>query len=327
MGKRFSRPLSLRSGRKFGGRSPQGSNPLGWDPVANSEEGTESSLSWAKGGEDAATDLPSPNASMTWAHQGSDLPSPKISVILPPEILDKILENVPTDRGGRRTLMACALVAAWWTGPSQRHLFSSVEIHERNYKRWMNGVVLSESKDHLLEHVRSLQYACFVGYRMRHPPGGSRNYLSALRNLHSLTLCHTRVEHISETEFRACFSTFRETLTSLSLDNVTTSLSTFVTLVDYFPNITTLRLDSFELEPSSEPVPPLSRPLRGKLHLRDVDDHHSRSLDQFVNLDLEYEELVINFSPRYHIGVIEKALQISTSTVKYLRLTGEIQRK
>ena len=259
--------------------------------------------------------------------QGSKPPSPKTSVVLPPEILEEILENIPADRGNRRTLSACALVATWWAGPSQRRLFSSVDVYEENFKRWMDGVVLSRSKDHLLEHVRSLRYTRLVGYRTRHLPQDFGNCLSALRNLHSLTLCFTRVELLNEDEFRTCFSTFRETLTSLSLDNVTTSFSAFVTLVDYFPNITTLQLDSFELEPSSEPVPSLSRPLRGKLLLRDVDDCRSRSLGQFVKLDLAYEELVINFSPRYHLEVMERILRVSTGTVKSLRLTGEIHRE
>ena len=73
-----------------------------------------------------------------------------------------------------------------------------------------------------------------------------------------------------KTDFVLDFSAFRDTLTYPSLETFTASFSAFVTLVDYFPNITTLRLRSFELEPDGGPVPSLSRPLRGKLYVREV---------------------------------------------------------
>ena len=165
-------------------------------------------------------------------------------MILPPEIVGRILEQIPTTGEGRRTLISCASVATWWTGPSQRHLFSSVTIHERNYERWMNYVVLSGSEDHLLEYVRSLWHGRRPGlgikYRMRDLAQDSGEYLSALRNLRTLTLSNITVEHISEREFCTCFSTFRGSLTRLSLDTFATSFSAFVTLIDYFPNITML---------------------------------------------------------------------------------------
>lgn len=93
--------------------------------------------------------------------------------------------------------MACALVATWWTRPSQRRLFSSVAIQGGNYGRWMSGVVTPGPKVHLLEHVRSLWHSpgleSKLGYRMRHLPQDSGKYLSALRNLHSLTFHNTKI--------------------------------------------------------------------------------------------------------------------------------------
>ena len=205
-----------------------------------------------------------------WPSQRFSLPDLNASVTLPPEILDKILEHIPPNREGRPTLIACAFVATWWTGPSQRCLFSSVRIDQDNYERWMNGVVLTGSKAHLLELARSLRHSHVLDYRMQDLAQDSGEYLSVLRNLHSLALVNVCVEHISEDGFRACFSAFRDTLTYPSLETFTTSFSAFVTLVDYFPNITTLRLRSFELEPDGGPVPSLSRPLRGKLYVREV---------------------------------------------------------
>ena len=258
--------------------------------------------------------------------QGSNPQDPKASVILPPEILDKVLENIPSDEGGQPTLIACALVATWWTGPSQRRLFSSVEIYEGNYQRWMDGVVLPRPKAHLLGYVRSLCH--FHGTELRDLAQESGEYLSALRNVHSLMLVNTWVKYVSEDNFRTCFSAFRETLTHLSLENFPTSFNTFVALVDYFPNITSLQLCSLQLEPDEGSVPSLSRPLRGKICLREVEAGHLEVFNRFAKLDLEYEEMVID-SFYFTVGetFLESALQVSASTLKYLRLTADLPRE
>ena len=160
---------------------------------------------------------------------------------------------------------------------------------------------------------------------MQDLPRDSGDYLSALRNLHSLALFNITVQHISEVGFHTCFSAFRETLTSLSLDSFVTSFGAFVTLVDYFPNITTLQLCSFELEPDEIPVPSQSRPLRGKLRVH-VQIDCQEFLDQFSKLNLEYEELVIDTPSATFTGTkfVEIVPQISPNTVKFLRLTAQI---
>ena len=237
---------------------------------------------------------------------------------LPPETLDKILEHIPTDDYGRPTLVACALVATWWTGPSQRRLFSSVSIYNGNYQRWINGVVLPGPKSHLLQYVRSLEY--FRGlpteavYPMRYLPEDCGGYFSALHNIHSLTLGFIKIEHISEEGFHTCFSAFRETLTDLALGQFAMSFSAFVTLVGYFPNITNLRLGMFMPIPDEGPVPLLSRPLRGKLLVRQFDSLCLEFFDRLAKLDLEYEELALDslFSPETEF--LETILQISSST-------------
>ena len=250
---------------------------------------------------------------------------------LPPEILDNILERIPANGKGRLTLAACALVATWGTGPSQRRLFSSVFIDEGNYERWMNSVVLPRSKAHLLEYVRSL-WQCRgldmrIKYQMQDLAQDSGGYLLALRNLYGLTLYAIRVEHINADQFRTCFSAFRETLTYLSLENFATSFSAFVTLVDYFPNIATLQIDWFEVESDERPVPSLSRPLRGKLDLRGVHEDCLEFFDRFSKLDLGYEELAISNSYMIAEEIWECILRISTSSVKFLRLTDEHERE
>ena len=260
--------------------------------------------------------------------QGSIRLGLSASATLPPEILDEILKHISTDNIlGRRILVACALVATWWTGPSQRRLFSSVSIYEGNYQQWLNA----GSETHILEYVRSLSHSRGLGtrnkYRMGNLAQDSGEYLSALHKLHSLELLKIHIEHINKAEFRTCFSAFRETLTTLSLDTIATSFGAFVTLVDYFPNVTSLQLRSVDLEPDEGPVPPLSRPLRGKVHLHHIRPHRLDFFRVFAELELEYEELVIDSSSPMRTIFLEIALQISTSTVKYLRLIADYRRE
>ena len=167
-----------------------------------------------------------------------------------------------------------------------------------------------------------------VGYPMRNLSRDSGEFLSALRNLYNLSFCTLKVERISGEDLRTCFSAFRETLKFLSLENITTSFSAFVPLIDYFPNVTTLEILYPEIEPDEEPVPPLSRPLRGKvlIHIRFVPDNFPEFLDRFAKLDLEYEELEISCTFAMETPCLESALRISPSTVKYLRLP-EVERK
>ena len=149
-------------------------------------------------------------------------------------------------------------------------------------------------------------------------------HLSALCNIHSLTLHDTSAEHVTK-EFPTCFSAFRETLTYLSLTDFATSFGAFVTLVGCFPNMTTLRVDSLKLEPDEGPVPQLSQPLRGEIRVHEFPGD-LEFFSRLSGLDLEYEKLVI-VSTHYHMVTIflESALQISPNSVKFLRLTAELR--
>ena len=194
----------------------------------------------------------------------------------------------------------------------------------------MDGVALSESKSHLLAYARSLWYwrGGLFGdnYRMRNLPQDSCQYSFALRNVQSLTLVNFKVEDIGEEGFHTCFSAFRETLTFLYLESSTASSSAFVALVNYFPNITALRLRGVKLAPDEGPVPTLSRPLRGKIYIHYSHNFLADGLEffrQLAELDLEYEELVIDsFSlhPSTRIDLLKRVLQISPTTVRFLRL-------
>ncbi|KAF9783198.1 hypothetical protein BJ322DRAFT_140781 [Thelephora terrestris] len=278
-------------------------------------------------GIDMTATRPFHNAYVLTAIMGPNPQEPEGSVILPPETLDQILEHIPTDREGTPTLLSCALVATWWTDPSQRRLFSSVSINDKNYRQWMDGIVLSESKDRLLRYIRSFLHSRSLGDAIRYPmwnlPRDSGEYLSGLHNVRSLTLRNITIEDIGEESFDECFSAFRETLTELSLELFAMSFDAFVTVVDYFPNLTTLRLGSFALRCEELwPAPSLSRPLRGKICI------HNPNLifvAQLAELDLEYDSLVIESSLGGVGGAVESALQVSASTVRYLRLAAPLR--
>ena len=111
----------------------------------------------------------------------------------------------------------------------------------------------------------------------------------------------------------------------LGLKGFTTSLSAFATLIGYFPNITTLELDSFNLEPDNELVLSLSRPLRGKLRVRDGHGDCLKFFNRFAKLDLEYEELVISSGSSMFVEMafLNSALKLSANTIKFLRVTTE----
>lgn len=238
--------------------------------------------------------------------------------MLPPEILDNILKFIPADREDRPTLVACALVATWWTGPSQRRLFSLVSITDKNFWRWMNDIVHPQPKTHLLRYVRSL--TCYFGLEGIRCPmvlllRDSGEHLSTLENLslHEVTV------YIEKKQLNSCFSGFRETLTSFSLRSVAMSFSMFVTVIGYFPNITTLRLGSFTLRPDERPVPPLPRPLRGRIYLYDIGSRW-RFIDRLAELDLEYSGLIVQFHSSVVTEHFNRMLRLSEKTVKYLRL-------
>jgi hypothetical protein len=188
----------------------------------------------------------------------------------------------------------------------------------------MNGVALSEPKTRLCRYVRSFKRDFGLGNRTRYPmrglPGDSGGYLSALHNLRILSLNNIILEKISEEGFLTCFSAFRETLTKLYIWSCAMSFSAFVTMVDYFPNLTVLQLGFVELKPDEGSVPSLSRPLRGTIRIDFMTPSCLGFANQLAKLDLEYDRLVIGAGFSTEAETLAGFLQISPKTVKYLGL-------
>lgn len=253
-----------------------------------------------------------------------------MSKALPPETLSNVLERIDLNREGRQTLIACALVATWWVGPCQRRLFSAVSIDEENHQRWMDGVVLPSPKTRLLQHIRSLLLGSDGGTECptQSFAGNFGSFLSALRNLRSLTLRDISIVSIGEEAFHTCFSAFRESLTELSLERFNTSFNVFATLVGYFPNVTTLRLEILALDVDEGPATPSSLPLRGEIYIRYTPIDWQEFANRFTKLNPEYDRMVIDARPfmeelgpfMVETAPLESILQLSASSVKYLRL-------
>jgi hypothetical protein len=184
--------------------------------------------------------------------------------------------------------------------------------------------------DNLLRHVRllSLSSGGETKFSMQNLARNSGGYLAALHNLCSLTLIDIGIVPIGEEAFHTCFSAFRESLTELSLEHFDTSFSTFVTLVGYFPNISTLQLELSALDPYEGPVPPLSQPLRGEIYIRYTNPNWQEFLSQFSKLNSEYDRIVVDFSLLV-VGAeaLESALQLDTSGLKCLRLEARLRRE
>jgi hypothetical protein len=90
------------------------------------------------------------------------------------------------------------------------------------------------------------------------------------------------------------FLAFQNTLFSLSLNRVSLTLSAFVKLVDYFPNLRELYFSESSFTPDYQPTPRFSRPPRGKLHLSTLSVSNTTALsDVLSGLELEYDELEI----------------------------------
>lgn len=209
---------------------------------------------------------------------------------LPHELLDEICGYLPPD--DKQSLRACSLVARSWVSPARRRLFSSVTIAEDNYLLWRDKI--SPTNTELLNHVRSLQYftASRAGAWAFFTMNDFSVYLPSFQHLQHLTLCSMRIKDISQ-QLEA-FSSFRHTLSSLTLHALTLTWFAFIAIVDYFPNVRDLTVSHPLWEIYQRHPVPLSRALRGKLS---IDIRKCRGLPIFSTrlsgLKVECDELFI----------------------------------
>ena len=210
---------------------------------------------------------------------------------LPQEILDEILSHLPPDDD--LSLHQCSLVSKSWLEPSRRRLFSDIRIGEEHHQRWLDKI--SPANTGLLRHVRSFTYFPELFHHDYPRPGicALRDYLPSLCQLRALTFSDLHIEP-TISENLEIFTAFRQTLSSLSFNQVRITWSAFVALIGYFPNLRKLDVQMSWFMVDDSPVPQLSHVLRGTLlvsNYRFIDTEPF--IDRLHTLKPEFDELVI----------------------------------
>ena len=187
---------------------------------------------------------------------------------LPQELVDKILGCLPLDdKQDQQSLRNCSLVAKSWINPSQRRLFETVVITEVNRQSWLKNI--SPTNVELLQHIRSLSIGSSETRRLISSPEYTDlddlyDYFSTFHRLHTIKLFQS---HISPdiSEQMEIFFPCQQSLSSLTFDTAWLQWRSFITIIDYFPNLRNLELRDINFGVSDRSPPPLSRPLCGRL--------------------------------------------------------------
>jgi len=238
----------------------------------------------------------------------------QVGMRLPPELIDEIFSHLSLDEP--QTLRNCSLVAKSWVYRSQKRLFETIHISELTHSSWANSI--SPANLELLHHVHFLTlhtttWWCHIPVHGIHHLS---DYLPSLYNLESLvlSLMHLRVDFSQIKNFSA----FRLTLSSLSLRNCHLSTYVLITLVNYFPNLVDLELRIPIYVGDYHRVPPLSRPLHGRLSVQTC-GINLPLFDELSDLPPELDELFLGGGFQ---GVIQYDHMVATyaGSVKCLRL-------
>ena len=243
---------------------------------------------------------------------------------LPRELIDEIICYLPIDEP--QTLRNCSLVAKSWVHRSQKRLFETVTINKSTHSSWVDRILPGNIE--LLHHVRSLTYTVCGIVQLRYPTcriDSLSDYLPSFRNLESLTLSSMDLRSDISQQLEN-FSTFQHTLSSLSLRSCHMSSGTLVTIVNYFPSLADLQLRAPVRAVDLEPIPALTRPLRGRLCFQGIGSRQLQILHPLSDLPPELDELVVaaRFSTS---GAYDHLVTTYAGNVKRLRLLRGFRRK
>ena len=210
---------------------------------------------------------------------------------VPPELLDSIIGYVP-----RSSLHSCSLVTRSWTGLCQRRLFQEVRICPRNSQQWLDKI--SPANVELLGYVRMLSYINQGGGTLIGPAHYAlREYFPSFRQLRRLILDFSHTWSLPQG--LEIFSAFRHTLSIIGLVNCVTTESTFIALLNYFPNLMQLAFFQCECCREDKLLPPLSRLAFKKLIFTSSDDVGPDFIDELSKLGLHFEEVVLSEQAAY----------------------------
>ena len=241
-----------------------------------------------------------------------------------PELIDEIISYLPLDEP--QALRNCSLVSKSWIYPSRKRLFEGVHIRKSDYNLWTERI--SPENVELLHHVRSLTYVLDMTVWFRHPEyriDSLGSYLPSFDQLENLGLFSVLL--LSDTPHQIeHFSAFRHTLSSLSLRGCHVSSSALITILNYFSSLVNLELRALVHEVDGEPVPPLSRPLRGGLSVQQFRDCDVSLLDRLSDPPPECDELVICGFPLIPVAY-DRVVVACAGNVKRLGLLRGFERK
>ena len=239
---------------------------------------------------------------------------------LPPELIDEIIHYLATDV---RSLRSCSLIARSWMYPSRKWLFKDVFISRKTHQPWLNRI--SARDVDLLRNVRTFTYVYddtvqngITPYRI----DSLYRYLPSFRHLERLGLSSMFLGPEVPQQI-GIFSAFQHSLSSLSLTSCYITSGALITLINYFPLLMRLGLQSATHEVNGEPVPQLSRPLRGTLAITCCRTQDRALFDKLSNPPPELDELVLNqvHMPTFYNCIIGA----HGGSVRRLKLNGKIR--
>lgn len=210
---------------------------------------------------------------------------------LPLELIDEIIRYLVHDV---RSLYRCSLVAKPWVHLCRKWLFQEVLLTRKTHQLWLDRI--SPRDIELLRNVRSFTYVSdpsvsngITPYRI----DSLYRYMYALGRLKSLGLSSMFLGPEVPQQIEL-FSAFQHTLTSLFLAGCYVTSNALITIINYFPGLTDLELQSLTYEAYGLPAPPLSRPLRGKLLIRECTTQCWALFNKLSNPPPELDELCLS---------------------------------
>lgn len=206
---------------------------------------------------------------------------------LPPEITDRIIDFVDT----QRTHRACSLVAKSWVARSRLHLFHDVVLF--SHRRWQKIMPAGDASP--AKYTRKLTLAQGVTPRGRWINTDNLYpflpHLHDFRNVESLVLDGWVPSGFSEGGLKKYFSHFGEHLRSLELAGERMTPDSFLILLGHLPNLEDLSLKERVEGTKTDRVLSISPKLSGRLTIR---AHSASVFSVLCKLPLRFREICLH---------------------------------
>ena len=237
---------------------------------------------------------------------------------LPQELVEEIIGHLPPD--DEESLRNCSVVAKSWVRPSQKRLFEAVRITPQNLQPWLDTI--SPTNLELLRHVRQLSYSGYPKGALEPVHRALRDYLPSLTQLRDFNFFYSHI--LSPPQQIALFSAFQHTLSISRLESCHVTTNGFVTLINHFPNLSYLRIQTINHIREDEPATPLSRTIFKKLFVFVCLADTVVLLTELSNLGLCFEEVdMSNFLPKSTWPNFSKRIvELFGESAKCLRIRG-----